>query len=194
MTQTPRSTATDVELMKAYQGGDADAFELLYQRHSGRVYGFLRKRLQKKEEVDEVFQQIFIKFHSSRHQYDPTYSLTQWIFVMAKTVLLDHWRKVNRQLDQPAEQSVEEDPRAVTLSSSYEGNEAQGGGRQDQVPGFEGLSLEQKEVIQLRVQEELDYEEIAKRIGKSQTSVRQILSRALRKLRAAQSSPEGSNP
>lgn len=192
MTRTPDNTVSDVELMKAYQGGDAHAFELLYRRHSGRVYAFLRKRLQKKEEVDEVFQHIFTKFHISRYQYDPTYSLNQWIFVMAKTALLDHWRKMSRQMDQPVEQSIEEYAGAASESNPVTEQEAQEA-TQEQVLGFESLSPEQKKVIQLRVQEELCYEEISKRLGKSQLSIRQILSRALKRLREAQVSQGGSN-
>lgn len=49
----------------------------------------------------------------------------------------------------------------------------------------EGLSAEQKQVIEWRYLDDLTFEDIGKRLQKSEVGVRQILSRAVKKLRAA---------
>src|SRR6185295_1339485 len=89
-------TLTDEELMRAYQGGDAQAFAELYRRHSGRVYAYLTRRLQKAEVANEVFQATFLKVHHSRHRFDFKFPFAQWLYVITKTVLLDHVRKEGR--------------------------------------------------------------------------------------------------
>src|SRR5438309_472599 len=84
--------------MLAYGAGDSSAFEALYQKHSGRVYAYLKKQLPVAEEADEVFQKAFLKLHQARRKYDASYPFTQWLFVIAKTCALDHFRKQGRQV------------------------------------------------------------------------------------------------
>src|SRR5687768_16813060 len=89
---------TDEQLMQAYLSGDYLAYECLYQRHAAKVLGFLKKRLSSLAEAEEVFQEVFIKLHQVRHQYDAKYAFSQWLFVIARTSLLDHFRKSKRQV------------------------------------------------------------------------------------------------
>jgi RNA polymerase sigma factor (sigma-70 family) len=175
---------SDELLMKAYQAGDLKAFDTLYRRHSGKVYGFLRKRLSRREEVDEVFQQVFTKLHASRSQYDPSYPFTQWMFVMTKTVLLDHWRKSKRTEDQP----MESDPALSASFKNAAASEAYAGAaalNDSQLSAFSGLSQEQRRAVELRVIDEASYEEIAHKLKRSEESVRQLVSRGLKRLRLA---------
>src|SRR3954466_12690289 len=84
--------------MRRYILGDNEAFRLLYARHSGRVYAYLRKKLDSPQETDEVFQACFLKFHQARDQYNPKYPILQWLYVISRTTLLDHVRKEGRQV------------------------------------------------------------------------------------------------
>jgi RNA polymerase sigma factor (sigma-70 family) len=171
----------DEALMRAYQTGDLAAFEALYRRNAGRVYGYLKQRLKRPEERDEVFQQIFLKLHRSRSGYSREYSFSQWLFVISKSVLLDYIRQRNRSpSDLTANEGIEIEEVTTPLSQedtsgSYKGVEA-----------MESLNLlppEHRQVVSWRVLEELSYEEIAAKLNRSEVSVRQILSRALKKLR-----------
>ncbi len=59
----------DEELMQAYAEGDMDAFELLYARHKGRLFGYLVGQLKDHAEAEEVFQTVFVKLHRARARY-----------------------------------------------------------------------------------------------------------------------------
>jgi RNA polymerase sigma factor (sigma-70 family) len=168
----PFAEQTDEELMRGYRLGEAAAFEELYRRYSGRVYGYLRKRLPSREESDELLQGVFLKAHRLRHRFDPKYPFSQWIYVISKTLLLDHFRKQGRSL--PALESE------IDLSQ-IEGPPALSGERSLEI--LEQLNPEQRTVVEMRVFDEHSYDEIARKLGKTQEGVRQILSRALRKLR-----------
>lgn len=170
---------TDEELMLKYQKGDESAFQELYRRYESRVYGYLRKRLENKNWVEDVFQMTFMKLHRSRHQYNPAYRVDQWIFVMTKSVLLDFWKTVEVKNKRYFSQSLEDlspelHPRtenSIETSPSLP------------VEFLAGLSSEQQSAIQGRFLDELSYREIAQKLNRSEQSVRQLVSRALRKLR-----------
>lgn len=173
------SEKTDDKLMLHYQEGDEKALEELYRRYSGRVYAYLKKRLSDKDWADDVFQQIFTKLHQTRHQYNPAYRFDQWIFVMTKTVLLDFWKttdvKTKRYFSEsidnvsisrlPVTQPMVEEP---TLFSE---------------PAMAALSSDQRAAMELKFIDELSYREIANKLGRSEDSVRQLVSRAIRKVR-----------
>ncbi len=168
--------------MRIYLGGDHAAFEVLYRRHSGRVYGYLRKKLSDRGAVDEVFQNTFLKFHQTRRNYDSSFSFAQWLFVIARTTLFDYFRKQGRQVsvsDEPIdEERLSQDTSASALSElgSEQVTEAMSG-------ALRALPKEQRQAIELRVLEERSYEEIAAALGRSEVSVRQMVSRGLKKLR-----------
>jgi RNA polymerase sigma-70 factor, ECF subfamily len=170
---------SDEELMRAYTAGDFSAFEALYRRHEGRVYAYLRKRFQSAEEAEEAFQKVFLKLHQARKSYDPAYLFTQWLFVIARSVALDHLRKLGRAAPSA---SLEDfgDVFAAELSQTP-GSPAYKG--EEDLTILEDLPPEQRAALEMRVLEEKSYEEIARALNKSQPNVRQLVSRALRKLR-----------
>ena len=174
--------SSDEELIMAYAAGDVKAFERLYRRLSPKVYGYLRLRLRNTEDVDEVFQRVFSKLHTSRTAYNSKYPVLQWVFVMAKTALLDHVKSVKRR-DNLAD--------AIKNSEVLSQNNTQPS-LSHQMDGtlLKDLSPEAQAVVKLRVIDEMEFQEIAELLGKSEAGVRQILSRSLKKLRLSFGAPE----
>jgi len=159
--------------MLRYQSGDEGAFAELYRRYNQRVYAYLSRRLNERDWRDDVFQMVFTKLHRTRHQYDPTYRFDQWIFVMTKTVLLDFWKTTGQTTQRyySAHGEVPETQSQISESNSE--------------ISLEGLTSDQKTALKLRFFDDLSYGEIAGRLGRSEPTVRQIVSRALRKLRGS---------
>lgn len=184
---TPKDpeNAADEELMRRYASGDVSAFEELYRRHSGQVYGYLLKKLIRRQDADELHQAVFLKFHRSRHQYDPKFAVLQWLYVISKTAVVDFYRKEKRSVP-TAEYDLENYPESPIQVSQASSHPALG--------SLVQLSDEQRRIVEWRHLDSLSFEEIAGKLGKSQVSVRQTLSRAMRKLRNALAhSPEGSD-
>jgi RNA polymerase sigma-70 factor (ECF subfamily) len=48
---------------------------------------------------------------------------------------------------------------------------------------LKGLPADQRQAVEMRVIDELPYEDIAQKLGRSEASVRQMVSRGLRRLR-----------
>lgn len=156
--------------MVLYQQDNQIAFDILYRRHSSKVYGFLKKRLKASDLADDVFQATFLKFHRSRGQFEPSFSFTSWLFTVCRSVMFDTLRK--RRLEPLlAEMAEAEDPGVSTEETS-----------QPRLP-LEGLPKAQREAIEMRYLEELNYEQIAGRLNTSSGNVRQLVSRGVRQLR-----------
>lgn len=163
---------TDEVLMKAYQEGSERAFEVLYQRHSPKVYGYLYGKLKDRAFADDVFQAAFAKLHQSRKHYDPSFPFVPWLFTVCRSVMLDGLRKRKRTLEDLDSISVEN---AEAPSLQIETIPA--------LPSLEGLSVEQRKVVELRFGENLSFDDIAIRLETSPANARQMVSRAVRKLR-----------
>lgn len=172
---------SDEELMKAYaEQGSYSAFEELYKRHSRLVYGFLTKKLHRKEMIDDVFQATWLKLHRFRSKYDPSLPFLPWLFTLSRNVMLDTLRAGKRIREEPHEDIALLSERAAEPAA-------------DEVPGHletlrvnnwkEALSPEQREVISLRFGEDLSFDEIAKRLRIKSSGARKISQRAIEKLR-----------
>ena len=165
---------TDEALMVSYQSGDSRAFDELYARHSGRVYGYLKSKLHGPGEAEDLLQQTFMKFHQSRASYNGLLPLLPWIFSIARNLLIDHFRK-NRP-------TVIETDKLIALADRALRAEAS----EPVVTWDEVMKLlpeEQRRLLQLRFEEGLSFEEIAKRSGVNETSARKRMSRTVQGLR-----------
>jgi RNA polymerase sigma factor (sigma-70 family) len=82
----------DEELMLAYAAGDAGAFDLLYARHRGSVYRYLRRHCGQPTTADEMFQDVWMNVVRARSSYAPTAKFATWLYRIAHNRLVDHWR------------------------------------------------------------------------------------------------------
>ena len=160
---------TDEQLMQAYAAGDEAAFNLLYEKYTPMVYGFIAKRL-RTSEAEDLFQKVWRHLHEKRSQYlDQPFA--PWFFVMIRHLLIDEYRSLSRKgaqefKDLLSEQQQEETP-AVDVDEL-----------------LSALPPESVELVKKYYLEGLSYEELEKDTGLSQAGLRQRLSRALRKVRA----------
>jgi RNA polymerase sigma factor (sigma-70 family) len=83
-------------LMAAYQEGDTAAFEQLYSRYEQKIYNFLLRRLGDKELCHDLFQEIFLKLHRARHEFDPQHSFSTWLFTIVNNTLKNEFKRLTR--------------------------------------------------------------------------------------------------
>lgn len=91
----------DDQLMLAYAGGDAAAFDLLYARHEGGLYRFVRRLLgvQLVSQVDEVFQDTWMRIVTARASFAPQGAAWRtWAFTIAHNLAMDRLREIGREV------------------------------------------------------------------------------------------------
>jgi RNA polymerase sigma factor (sigma-70 family) len=81
-----------MHLMERLQRGDADACRLLLDDVGPAVTRFLRGRVAI-DEVEDVYQEIFMALFQARHTYQAGRPLEPWLFAIARNVAADHSRR-----------------------------------------------------------------------------------------------------
>ncbi len=164
-------TKTDEELMALYQKGSQEAFQALYARHSAKVFGFISSRVRSSQQVSDIFQEVFMKLHRSKHLYDPNLPVLPWIFTITKNSITDEMRKTLLQKNQIPVDEVELTAPEISMTKELVPTEI------SKLPANQRLALE------MRYLEEKTFDEIAKTLQTSESNIRQLVSRGLKRLK-----------
>ena len=173
---------TDEELMLAYGAGDLGAFQALYARHRGPLFRHLSRQLRDASLAEEVFQDVWQRVIAARERYRPEAKFGTWLFQIAHNRLADHWRGKQHRPDAPedahaaAERIPDPDGPERQLSAFEERRRLQ--------RALEELPEDQREVVLLRLEQELSLEEIGEITGVGRETVKSRLRYAMDKLRA----------
>ncbi len=87
---------TDGELLTRYIEGEETAFSEIVSRYKNGLYAFLRMFLNRKELVEDVFQETFLQLFNSRESFDTSRPLRPWLFTIAANKAKDALRKWQR--------------------------------------------------------------------------------------------------
>ncbi len=173
---------SDEALMLAYAAGEAPAFEQLYSRHRGKLYHYLLRQLRDPALADELFQDIWQRVIGARATWKPDAGFATWLYTIAHHRLGDHWRSLRHRPRAPDDA----DERTARLAdpdtpervwSEFERR------RQLQL-ALDDLPAEQREVLLLRLEQDMTLEEIATITGVGRETVKSRLRYAMDKLRA----------
>lgn len=159
----------DKELMVLYQDDNHLAFEELYSRHKSKIYSYLAKRIHSSNEVDDIYQRVLLKLHKSRRLYKTKFDVLPWFYTIAKSELLDFFKRKNINFEELDEKSH---TNKAEVSNSFFDLESE-----------KQLSKKEKEAISLRYLSENDFAEISKLLDTSESNARKLISRGLKKLK-----------
>lgn len=181
----------DAALMLAYAAGDAAAFAQLYERHEKPVFRFLRRSLGASGEAaaDELHQEVWLAVVRNARNYEPRARFTTWLYGIARSKLIDHWRAQRggtASLDEYVDEAAE-----LTLLDQLPADERAQPERQvltrAQGAAFlravEALPAPQREVFLLHAEGELTLAEIGALTGVGMETAKSRLRYALAKLR-----------
>jgi len=83
----------DTELVKRLQKGDVEAFDLLYEKYSVRLYSFGLKYLRSASETEELVQSVFLKIWENHRQLKKELSFKSFLFTIAYNDICKLFRK-----------------------------------------------------------------------------------------------------
>lgn len=87
---------TDEELAAAALSGDPQAFEALVQKYQRLVFNIVYHYLGKRNEVEDIAQEVFLKVYRSLSRYDTGRPFKAWISRITVNCCLDELRKSKR--------------------------------------------------------------------------------------------------
>jgi RNA polymerase sigma-70 factor (ECF subfamily) len=166
-------------LLVRSQRGDREAFRDLYRALYGPVSRYLRRRVPRAADAEELVGQVFFRLLESLDRIDPRKgTVLVYALSMARNALVDEARRRAGLVPEEAAAAVPDS----------------GAGPLERLMGDEDLMkvrselaklpAETRELLMLRFGDGLRFAEIAQVLGLSEAAVRQRTSRAVRELRS----------
>ncbi len=85
----------DIELVERLQKGDVEAFDLIYEKYSGKLYAFGLKYLRSPGETEELVQTVFLKVWENYKNLKKESSFKSFLFTIAYNDICKLFRKRN---------------------------------------------------------------------------------------------------
>ncbi len=178
--------------MVRYAQGDVAAFERLYGRHEAPVYRFLLRSVGIPALADELLQDVWMSVIRAADRYEPRALFTTWLYRIARTRLVDHWRARDPALLVSLEGAPDDDARAspadlLAADASFEPEVRALDKAQARAftLAVEALPVAQREAFLLHAQAGLSLAQIADISGAGVETVKSRLRYASHKLRDA---------
>ncbi len=165
---------SDDDLMMHFKGGDAAAFEVLYDRYEAQLFGLCLRLLGGRSEAEDALQDAFSKVVDRRDSFEPHGSFRSWIFTIVRFTCMDRLR---------VEKTEQQFLQRMDASDRAEPHESQILARTDVNRLLMSLPIDQREVLVLHRLHGFSQAEIASMLGGTEASIRQKSYRALRALR-----------
>jgi RNA polymerase sigma-70 factor, ECF subfamily len=89
----PAGATHDRELVHRAQGEDKEAFEELVRRHQHRVFAVASGILRRREDVEDIAQQVFVKAYFSLKRFDQRAAFSTWLYKITVNECWDLLRK-----------------------------------------------------------------------------------------------------
>ena len=162
--QTP-----DALLVKNYIAGDENALSILINRHQSKIYGFIYSKLSDRDISDDIFQDTFIKVIKTlkSNSYNEEGKFLPWVMRISHNLIIDHFRRTKKM---PMNRETEEFSIFSIMSDNVPNIESKlitAQVENDLRKLIEELPSEQKEVLMMRMYQDLSFKEISETTGVS---------------------------
>lgn len=162
--QTP-----DALLVKNYIAGEENALSILINRHQSKIYGFIYSKISDRDITDDIFQDTFIKVIKTlkSNSYNEEGKFLPWVMRIAHNLVIDHYRKnkkmpMYRETEEFSIFSIMTD-NSMTIENQMISDQVE----KDLKKIIEELPEDQKEVLVMRIYQDLSFKEISELTGVS---------------------------
>nr|WP_276531922.1 sigma-70 family RNA polymerase sigma factor [Brevibacillus invocatus] len=166
-------------IRRAVQEKDQEAFRWLVQIHQGKIYMYCYRLFWNRQEAEDAVQEIFMKVYQRLGEYKPTASFSAWLYKIAYHHCLNELRR--KQLMQKVKDIFFSRTEVAAVSAEEI--------VQDKVFSepiakiLEKLTLEERNLLVMRIFDEKTFEEMGEIIGKRQETVKKRYERLRKKVR-----------
>ncbi len=159
----------DAFLVQKYVDGNEDALATLIKRHESRIYGFIYSKISDRDISNDIFQDTFIKVIKTlkSRSYNEEGKFLPWVMRIAHNLIIDHFRKnkkmpLFRETEDFSIFSIMTDD-ALTVENQLISDQVE----LDIRNLIEELPLDQKEVLVMRMYQDMSFKEISEITGVS---------------------------
>ena len=196
----------DELLIRRAQRGDADAFEQLLLEHQKNVYNLCYRMAGNPDDAMDLSQETFLRAWRCLDQYQFASAFSTWLYRLCSNICIDFLRRRRRQQTAPLtfeDADGEEQTYAVPDAQPLPEEQVELKlTRETLAAAMAQLLPEHRAVLQLRVVNEMSYEQIAdvldiqigtvkSRLSRARNQLKKILERGNLSRRASSESMEG---
>lgn len=182
----PAGSADDRELVRRAQREDKEAFEELIRRHQHRVFAVAGGIVRRREDVEDVAQQVFVKAYFSLKRFDQRAAFSTWLY---KITVNECWDLLRKRKVRPLvyEADLSEDQARQVISSAEKSKDEPDisdrlEARQRVERLLDGLEERDQLMLILKEVEGFSIEEIAEVLDLNANTVKVRLFRARRRV------------
>ncbi len=161
-------------LIRRAASGDDGAFEQLMLAQQKQVYNLCLRMSGNPEDAFDLSQEAFLRAWRALAQYQFEAEFSTWLFRLTRNVCIDFLRKQKRQPTVPLETEQDGETLELTLHDEK---------RRVLAEAMQALPEEQREILILRVVNDLPYERIAEILDLQLGTVKSRLARARMQLK-----------
>src|ERR1700674_857921 len=182
----PAGAADDRELVRRAQGEDKEAFEELIRRHQHRVFAVAGGILRRREDVEDISQQVFVKAYFSLKRFDQRAAFSTWLY---KITVNECWDLLRKKKVRPLvyESDLSEEQARQVMTSGERGTSGPDASERLEARErverlLQGLDERDRLMLILKEVEGFSIEEIAKVLDLNANTVKVRLFRARRRV------------
>jgi RNA polymerase sigma-70 factor (ECF subfamily) len=176
LTMIAQNTDVDFKLVERYLAGDMTAFDELMLRYERQIYRVCYRFVENRDDARDLAQEVFIKAFEHLPTFRRQSSLKTWLYRIAMNHCINHVKKHSKEFVEVTEEIGSKQP---SVHAEMEDREQREQFRQL----VKRLPPKQKAILELRIHEQLSYEEIARISGRSVSTIKASVFFALEKIR-----------
>ena len=166
----------DTDLVSRYLAGNIAAFDELMTRHERTVFRLCLRFVKNREDAMDLTQEVFIKAFEKLTAFRGDARFKTWLYRVAVNHCLNHVKKNSREF-------VEVNESIGSVNPSFHNRLLKKERRAIVVQLMRKLPPKQKAILELRMNDNLSYEEIAGIVGRSVSTIKSSVFFALTKLK-----------
>jgi RNA polymerase sigma-70 factor (ECF subfamily) len=155
----------DIELIDRYFAGDTTAFEEIMIRYERQIYRLCYRYVENREDAMDLAQDVFVKVFEHLPTFRRESTLKTWLYRIAINHCLNHVKKHSQEFVEVTEHTGSIRPAAHAQLEDREQ-------REHFRRMVKRLPPKQKAILELRINEQLSYEEIARISGRSVSTIK----------------------
>ena len=188
MDSSENREAQEIEWIRNTQRGDREAFARLVERYQQRVFALVFRLVYRRDEVEDIAQEIFIKVFRTIGSYNFRAAFGTWVNRIAVNHCYDHLRRMRASRVSYYGQMTEESRRQFEVRLKSPEAEEPNPERQAELRDLVAKLLERapaddRTILVLKELEDLSVEEIADILKLKRSTVKVRLHRARKRMR-----------
>lgn len=159
----------DALLVQNYIAGNEDALAELIKRHESRIFSFIYSKISDRDISNDIFQDTFIKVIRTlkSNSYNEEGKFLSWVMRISHNLVVDHYRKTKkmpmfRETEEFSIFSIMSDD-SLTIENKIISDQVE----MDLKKLIEELPADQKEVLVMRMYQDMSFKEISETTGVS---------------------------